>query len=79
MNARRRKELDRAIGLVQEAMDIVENAAGEEREYVENMPENMQLSDKWADAESVADELDDILGELDDLQARIGDCREGNV
>ena len=79
MNARRRKELDRAIGLVQEAMDIVENAAGEEREYVENMPENLQLSDKWADAESVADELDDILGELDDLQARIGDCREGNV
>ena len=79
MNARRRKELDRAIGLVQEAMDIVENAAGEEREYVENMPENMQLSDKWADAESVADELDDILGELDELQARIGDCREGNV
>lgn len=79
MNARRRKELDRAIGLVQEAMDIVENAAGEEREYVENMPENLQLSDKWADAESVADELDDILGELDDLQARIGDCREGRV
>jgi len=79
MNARRRKELDRAIGLVQEAMDIVENAAGEEREYVENMPENLQLSDKWADAESVADELDDILGELDELQARIGDCREGNV
>lgn len=79
MNARRRKELDRAIGLAQEAMDIVENAAGEEREYVENMPENLQLSDKWADAESVADELDDILGELDELQARIGDCREGNV
>ncbi|MDY6343089.1 MAG: hypothetical protein SPL79_02200 [Sphaerochaetaceae bacterium] len=79
MNARRRKELDRAIGLVQEAMDIVENAAGEEREYAENMPENLQLSDKWADAESVADELDDILGELDELQARIGDCREGNV
>lgn len=79
MNARRRKELDRAIGLVQEAMDIVENAAGEEREYVEAMPENLQLSDRWADAEIVADELEDIVSSLDELQARIGDCREGNV
>lgn len=79
MNARRRKELDRAIGLIQEAMDIVENAAGEEREYADGMPENMQDSERHETAESVADELEDIVSSLDELQARIGDCREGNV
>lgn len=38
MNNARRKELEKARGLIEEAAAIVRTAADEERDYYDNMP-----------------------------------------
>ena len=79
MNKQRRKRIDDVIALIGEARRMMEAIASDEREYVESMPENLQLSDKWADADTVADELEDIVSSLDELVERLVDCKEGTV
>lgn len=79
MNKQRRKRIDEVIALIGEARRMMEAIASDEREYVESMPENLQLSDKWADADTVADELEDIVSSLDELVERLVDCKEGTV
>lgn len=79
MNKQRRKRIDEVVALIGEARRMMEAIASDEREYVESMPENLQLSDKWADADTVAGELEDIVSSLDELVERLADCKEGNV
>ncbi|MDD7202413.1 MAG: hypothetical protein SPF89_11120 [Sphaerochaetaceae bacterium] len=79
MNRQRRKRIDEVVALIGEARRMMEAIASDEREYVESMPENLQLSDKWADADTVAGELEDIVSSLDELVERLADCKEGNV
>lgn len=79
MNKQRRKRIDEVVVLIGEVRRMMEAIASDEREYVESMPENLQLSDKWADADTVAGELEDIVSSLDELVERLADCKEGNV
>lgn len=71
MNDDRRKELRRAKALVDEAQAIVASCAEEEREYRDNMPENMQGGDKGSAAEEKASELEDVASELEDLAGKL--------
>lgn len=43
MNDARRKEIEKALGLISEAKSILETARDEEQEYFDNMPENMPV------------------------------------
>lgn len=79
MNKQRRKRIDEVVVLIGGVRNMMESIASDEREYVEAMPENLQLSDKWADADIVADELEDIVSSLDELVERLENCKEGNV
>lgn len=51
MNKARRKELSRAVELLEEAQSIIESCRDEEEEYMDNMPENLQESEKYYVAE----------------------------
>lgn len=87
MNATRRKALGQAIDLIEkfksdfeELKSIVEAAASEEREYYDNMPENMQNGDKGQQADTAAEALEDVQSTLDgidfdDLSSKIDDAR----
>jgi len=44
MNKDRRTEINKAIGMLQEALSILETARDEEQEYYDNMPESLQGS-----------------------------------
>lgn len=57
MNNDRRKEINKAISLLQEAMSILEATHSEEQEYYDNMPENLQSSERGESAEMAADNL----------------------
>ena len=57
MNKARRKELERAIEMMTEARDIIEDCKVEEEEYLENMPENLQYSEKYDIAEAAVDAM----------------------
>ena len=65
MNKQRRKDIERAIALLDEAKDIIETAAGEERDYYDAMPENMQGGEKGERAEQAADSLDECVCDIE--------------
>lgn len=65
MNTERRKEIDKARGMIEEAKSILDQCENDEREYFDNMPENMQSGDKGQRAESAAEALNEAVGELE--------------
>lgn len=71
MNAARRKELDKARALIEEAKGIIEAAQGEEREYFDNMPESMQSGEKGEKASTAADSLEEAANECDSIIEKI--------
>ncbi len=89
MNAARRKELDKAIGLLQEAdakvseaRSIIGSAATEEREYYDNMHKNLQGGDKGSAADQAASTLGDLDGDLDidfsDFVSKVEEARDAS-
>lgn len=88
MNAARRKEIGKAIGLLQtlsatldEVKSLVEGLASEEREYYDNMHENLQGGDKGQAADNAATQLEEIQSSLeeldiDDLVGKLEEARD---
>lgn len=74
MNKERRKELDRALQLLdqieplrEELHSILEATSQEEREYHNNMPENMQSGDRGQAADQAASALEGALEKVTEL------------
>lgn len=56
MNKARRQTLNKIIGALTEQAELLSAAAEEEEDYMDNMPENLQGSQRYEDAEeNVAD------------------------
>lgn len=60
MNNNRRNILEKAKTLIEQADELIQQARDEEEEYIENMPENLQESDKAEMAQSCLDLLEEI-------------------
>ena len=58
MNAARRKELSKAIDLIEQAKEIISAVAEEEREAYDNLPEGLQESEMGETMKEIADELE---------------------
>jgi len=72
MNKERRKEIRRAISILEEfdleaVIAIVEQASDEEQEYYDNMPENMQQGEKGENAEAAASQLEEAKDALEQI------------
>lgn len=78
MNRARRKELDRAVEMINEAQSIVSFEADAENSYREDAPENMYDSAKFERAEEVALELETIADELGEYESRIEELKEAS-
>ena len=76
MNKQRRAELAAIAESLSELKDRLETCKTEEEEYLENMPENLQESDKHAQSEACVDNLDDAVSSLDDTLTSINDAIE---
>ena len=81
MNAERRKELNHAIELVndaqsnlEEAANIIESCRGEEEEYMDNMPENLQESDRYYRAEEAIESMENAEEVIQDILSTIEDA-----
>lgn len=77
MNAARRKELDKAEALLQEALEILTAVQEEEREVFDNMPESMQSGDRGQAVEAAADSLQEAMDGLDNVIAAVTAARDG--
>lgn len=74
MNNDRRKALGKLAeearelaGKLSDLKDAIENLKGEEEEYKDNMPENLQQSEKYYAAEAAVDAMDSAISDLDGI------------
>lgn len=76
MNAARRKEISTAIDMLQQALGIVENAASEERDCFDNLPEGLQDSERGQRMSEIADVLEEAASSLSDISDQLNDAAE---
>lgn len=71
MNKRRREMLKSAIIFLDRASSIISNALDQEQDCLDNMPENLQTSDRYEHMEVAIDHLEEAVSHLDDARNRI--------
>ena len=64
MNKDRRKQIDEAGSVLQDALALIEQIRDDEQEAFDNMPESLQQSDRGTASEAAIEELDDSVGNL---------------
>lgn len=67
MNKQRRKTLQELYDIIVEAKDNLEMVMGEEEEYRDNMPENLQGSERYEKASEACDNLDEAVSGLESV------------
>lgn len=65
MNKARRKEIARAIELMEMAREILEEVMNEEQEAFDNMPESLQSSERGEAMEEYIYTLEEMVDNLD--------------
>jgi ABC-type transporter Mla subunit MlaD len=76
MNNDRRKDLKKAIKLLDDAYDVIDAALGEEQDCLENLPENLQGSSRYESMTMAIESLEDALEKLDDARSSLEDATE---
>ena len=66
MNNKRRKELRRAIEIIETALDIVNQVKDKEEDSMYNYPENLQGTETYENMETAVDTMDDAISNIDD-------------
>lgn len=65
MNKERRGQIQKAINLMTDAKDILEDVKSEEEDALSNIPENLQTSDRYYESEAAVDALGEAVDGLD--------------
>lgn len=73
MNKPRRKALREITEQLEELMDELDTLRGEEHDYLDAIPENLQGSERYETAEEAASSLDDAV---DSLESAISSIKE---
>lgn len=76
MNAQRRKEIAKAIALIEGAIAILDGVAEGEREAYDNLPESLQYSERGERMEECAEAIEYVSSELTDQIDSLNDAIE---
>lgn len=76
MNKARRKALDEVISKIEEAKELLENLQAEEEEYRDNMPKNLQGSERYEAADAAVDNMSSAVDALDEAISSIESAQE---
>jgi fructose-1,6-bisphosphatase len=68
MNKARRAMIEKAQALITEARVLLEDAAQEEQDYYDNMPESIQAGEKGDRAQEAISALEEAVGQLEDVE-----------
>lgn len=71
MNNKRREMLKSAISLLDRVSSIVNSALDQEQDCLDNIPENLQMSEHYENMEAAVDYLEETVSYLDDARNRI--------
>lgn len=74
MNNKKRILLKTAVGFLEKAEEIVERVSDDEQDCLDNMPENLQSSEKYERMEDVIDNLDVVMGHIDNAKDYINEA-----
>ena len=77
MNKQRRKDIDTIIEALEEIRAQIQFVLEEEQEYLDNMPENLQNSEKHETAETAVEELKETDGSIDDIIEHLENAKYG--
>ena len=61
MNRNRRKQLAEVNSMLSRAVSIVESVCEDEQDCLDNMPENLQFSDRYSDMEDAISNMEDAI------------------
>lgn len=67
MNKIRRKQINEIIDALEIAMSSIESVRDDEQEYLDNIPENLQGSDRYSIAEDAVDNLDNAYDSIQEV------------
>lgn len=76
MNKARRKQIDEAISKLNDLKDEIESIMNDEEEYKDNMPENMQASEKYELAESACESLQTTIDALEEAVSNLEEAQQ---
>ena len=71
MNKKRRERLKQAISLLESAYEIISQAAEEEQDCFDNLPENLQESDRGERMEEAISELENATEKIDEVKESV--------
>lgn len=73
MNKPRRKELEKALGFLAQARDIIEQCKDEEQEAFDNLPEGIQYGEQGERMEEFIYILEDAVDTIEEIGFSIQD------
>lgn len=83
MNKQRRKDIDSIISridkLLDEAQDLkgdIDSLVSEEQDYIDNMPENLQQSEKAEAADSAVNSMQEASSSLEEIESSLNDAKD---
>ena len=76
MNKENRKELEKAISLIEDAKQIIESIKDDEQDKFDNLPEGLQQSERGEKFEENVSVLDDALSQLEEVIDNISTATE---
>ena len=76
MNKARRKTLQELYDIITEAKDKLDAVRDEEEEYKDNIPENLQCSERYERAEAAVDALESAVSSLEEALDYIEEAQE---
>lgn len=65
MNKTRRKQIIKAIEMLNTANDFIESIRSDEEDYMNNIPENLQNSDRYYIADEAVSNLEDAISDIE--------------
>lgn len=76
MNNQKREKLKLARGFLSKASDIVSSVLDDEQDCLDNMPENLQYSDRYERMEAAISKLEDGLNSIEAAEECLEEAAE---
>ena len=76
INKTRGKQLDEVISKINAVEDELESILSDEEEYRDNIPENLQGSERYEMADNACSEMQNALNSLDEAVSSIEEVRQ---
>ena len=73
MNNQRRKTIKEPVDLIRQAYDLLESVRDEEEECMDNMPENLQGTERYESMEAAVSDLEDVMDSLETAESTLED------